>query len=434
MLHAAFSSRFASKLKQTNYQLLSVGSQLLKSFGSNSYIANNTWTATRMSRDEPIPSQPLSVAIGLIGPGLIGSALLRQIAKQAEKLLAPLHASKFAVVGLANSRQMLLRPEGVGLHSWEGDLAEKGEPLDLDRFASTITSAAIAASGSPSPDPTAPGPACAVLVDCTASDAVSSAYPAFMKQGLHIVTPNKKFGAGPLAQYHELRDLAERRRRRFMYEATVGAGLPVISTLHGLLETGDRVIKIEGILSGTLSYIFNTYKPGMRFSDVVTDAQARGYTEPDPRDDLSGLDVARKVVILARECGLEVELEDMAVDSLVPEPLRGPGVSVEEYMKQLPQHDESVASKAAEAAASGGVVRYVGCVDVEAGSAGVTLRTYPGSHPFAQLSGSDNMVVFTTERYRDRPLIVRGPGAGAEVTAAGVFVDLLQVIRSHPRA
>ncbi|GIL68728.1 hypothetical protein Vafri_21938 [Volvox africanus] len=289
MLHAVFSSRFANSLDKTNYQLVSVGTPLLKSFGSNSHIATNTWTATtRMSRDEPIPSQPLSVAIGLIGPGLIGSALLRQIAKQAEKLLGPLHASKFAVVGLANSRQMLLRPEGVGLDSWEGDLAEKGEPLDLDRFTSAITSAAIAASGSPSSDPTAPGPACAVLVDCTASDAVSSAYPAFVKQGLHIVTPNKKFGAGPLAQYHELRDLSERRRRRFMYEATVGAGLPVISTLHGLLETGDRVIRIEGILSGTLSYIFNTYKPGMRFSDVVADAKARGYTEPDPRDDLSG--------------------------------------------------------------------------------------------------------------------------------------------------
>ncbi|GLC77350.1 hypothetical protein PLESTF_001923600 [Pleodorina starrii] len=170
----------------------------------------------------------------------------------------------------------------------------------------------------------------------------------------------------------------------------------------------------------------------MRFSEVVADAKARGYTEPDPRDDLSGLDVARKVVILARECGLDVELGGIQVDSLVPEPLRGKaGMSAETFMEALPQHDDAMAARAAEAAAAGGVVRYVGCVDMEAGTAGVTLHT---SHPFAQLSGSDNMVVFTTLRYHDRPLIVRGPGAGAEATAAGVFVDLLQVIRSHPRA
>ncbi|GLC39659.1 Bifunctional aspartokinase/homoserine dehydrogenase 1 [Pleodorina starrii] len=175
--------------------------------------------------------------------------------------------------------------------------------------------------------------------------------------------------------------------------------------------------------------------PGMRFSEVVADAKARGYTEPDPRDDLSGLDVARKVVILARECGLDVELGGIQVDSLVPEPLRGKaGMSAETFMEALPQHDDAMAARAAEAAAAGGVVRYVGCVDMEAGTAGVTLHTYPSSHPFAQLSGSDNMVVFTTLRYHDRPLIVRGPGAGAEATAAGVFVDLLQVIRSHPRA
>ncbi|KAG2493239.1 hypothetical protein HYH03_008655 [Edaphochlamys debaryana] len=172
----------------------------------------------------------------------------------------------------------------------------------------------------------------------------------------------------------------------------------------------------------------------MAFSEVVADAKARGYTEPDPRDDLSGLDVARKVVILARECGLEVELEAMRVESLVPEPLRPATVSAEQYMQALPQHDADMEARAREAADAGGVIRYVGSVDVEAGEASVTLKTYPFSHPFAQLSGSDNIVVFTTERYKDRPLIVRGPGAGAAVTAAGVFVDLLQVVRSHPRA
>ncbi|GFR49787.1 hypothetical protein Agub_g11724 [Astrephomene gubernaculifera] len=382
-------------------------------------------------------SQPLTVAIGLIGPGLIGSAFLRQLLKQAPRLLAPLHASSLTVVGVANSRRMLLRSSvavASAEGSWEQQLTNEGEPMDLSRFISAIAAAASPASSSSGSFP-APAPRpCGVLVDCSASEEVAAAYPAAVRAGLHVITPNKKFGAGPLARYQELMRLSERCQRRFMYEATVGAGLPVISTLQSLMQTGDRIIRVEGILSGTLSYIFNTYKPGMRFSDVVADAKAKGYTEPDPRDDLSGLDVARKVVILAREVGLAVELEGLQVESLVPQPLSDPGVtSIEAFMQGLPQHDEAMSARAAEADAAGGVVRYVGCVDVEAGSAGVSLRSYPSGHPFAQLSGSDNLLVITSERYLERPLCVRGPGAGAEVTAAGVFGDLIQVIRSHPR-
>ncbi|KXZ48191.1 hypothetical protein GPECTOR_29g1 [Gonium pectorale] len=320
---------------------------------------------------------------------------------------------------------MLLRPDGVDLARWREELSGKGVPMDLARFAASILG---------QQDCSASKPQCCVLLDCSASDSVAATYPALMRSGLHIVTPNKKFGSGPLAPYRELREFAEHSGRSFMYEATVGAGLPVLSTLHDLLLTGDKVIRIEGILSGTLSYIFNTYKLGMRFSDVVADARAKGYTEPDPRDDLSGLDVARKVVILAREVGIPAELDSMGVQSLVPESLRdATAVGVDDYMARLPQFDEEMASRAAEAAANGEVVRYVGCVDAEAGRAEVVLKTYPAAHPFAQLSGSDNLIVFTTERYKDRPVCVRGPGAGAEVTAAGVFADLIKVIRSHPR-
>jgi aspartokinase/homoserine dehydrogenase 1 len=248
-----------------------------------------------------------------------------------------------------------------------------------------------------------------------------------MRAGLHVITPNKKLGSGPLAQYKAVRAVQRQSYTHFFYEGTVGAGLPVLSTLKHLLETGDRVTRVEGVFSGTLSYIFNTFGDGRAFSEIVADAKAKGFTEPDPRDDLSGTDVARKVAILARECGLDVELDDIPVESLVPEPLRALPTS-EAYMAALPEHDAAMADRLSEARASGEVLRYVGVVDVAGGKGSVELRRYPATHPFAQLAGSDNVIAFTTARYAaQQPLIVRGPGAGADVTAGGVFSDLLRL-------
>nr|GMD08392.1 bifunctional aspartokinase/homoserine dehydrogenase, chloroplastic-like [Ipomoea batatas] len=211
-----------------------------------------------------------------------------------------------------------------------------------------------------------------------------------------------------------------------LVDSTVGAGLPIISTLRGLLETGDKILKIEGIFSGTLSYIFNNFMGSRAFSEVVKEAKEAGYTEPDPRDDLSGTDVARKVIILARECGLKLELSDISVKNLVPEPLRA-CASAEDFMQQLPQFDEDLAKQRREAEAAGEVLRYVGVVDVANQEGTVKLHRYEKGHPFTQLSGSDNIIAFTTERYEKQPLIVRGPGAGAEVTAGGVFSDILRL-------
>ena len=197
--------------------------------------------------------------------------------------------------------------------------------------------------------------------------------------------------------------------------------------MRNLVDSGDRVQKIEGIFSGTLSYIFNTFGDGRAFSDVVKTAKELGYTEPDPRDDLSGTDVARKVVILARECGLDLELEDIPVQSLVPEPLRETE-SVEAFMAALPEYDDEMTKRTEEAKANGKKLRYVGVVDVANGKGAVELREYEYEHPFAQLSGSDNIISFETKRYVEgQALVVRGPGAGAEVTAGGVFGDVLRV-------
>ena len=206
----------------------------------------------------------------------------------------------------------------------------------------------------------------------------------------------------------------------------MGAGLPVLATLKHLVSTGDQVKRIEGIFSGTLSYIFNNLKPGNTFSEVVAKAKENGFTEPDPRDDLQGMDVARKVTILARECGLMLELEDVVVESLVPEPLKKCN-STAEFLEKLPEFDEELTNKVLDAENKGEVLRYVGVVDCETGTGRVELTSYPTTHAFAQLSGSDNIISFITERYFQQPLIVRGPGAGASVTAGGVFSDLLRL-------
>jgi aspartokinase/homoserine dehydrogenase 1 len=249
-------------------------------------------------------------------------------------------------------------------------------------------------------------------------------YDAWLARGLNIITPNKKANSGPVERYRLLRDVARRSGRYFLYETNVGAGLPVIHTLRDLIETGDEVRRVEGVLSGTLSFIFNSLDGTRPFSEVVRDARARGFTEPDPREDLAGTDVARKLIILARELGLGVELKDVSVESLVPEDLRE--ASAEEFMSGLARHDAAMSELLASARSRGEALRYVGRID-EDGRLSAGLRPFPLDHPFANLQGSDNIISFRTARYDAQPMIVRGPGAGPEVTAAGVFSDLLRL-------
>jgi len=219
-------------------------------------------------------------------------------------------------------------------------------------------------------------------------------------------------------------------------ETTVGAGLPILNILRtDLLATGDSIKTIEGIFSGTLSYIFNTFEPGMKFSDVIMDAKLKGFTEPDPRDDLSGTDVARKVTILARQCGIEVELDSVPVQSLVPESLQSWGpkegeVLADAFVAQMQAFDDEKAALIKEAEDAGNVLRFVGVVDVPAKTVSVELRQYPKTHPFAGTQYADNIVAFNTERYTPQPLVVQGPGAGAAVTAAGIYADFLKIAKS----
>jgi aspartokinase/homoserine dehydrogenase 1 len=267
----------------------------------------------------------------------------------------------------------------------------------------------------------------AAIIDCSASNAVAEQYPQWLAAGIHVITPNKQAGAGPLERYEAIRSARAHSGARFRYEATVGAGLPVISTLRDLLDTGDELIAIDGIFSGTLAWLFNKFDGSVAFSALVREAHALGYTEPDPRDDLSGMDVARKLTILAREAGMPLSLADVEVQSLVPEALRD--ADRDGFMASLHALDAPILAAYAAARERGCVLRYVARLQQD-GKARVALLELPNDHAFAHLRLTDNCVQFTTRRYCDNPLIVQGPGAGPEVTAAGVFSDLLRVAGS----
>jgi len=263
-----------------------------------------------------------------------------------------------------------------------------------------------------------------VIIDCTADASVASRYRDWLAAGLHVVTPNKKANSAAYGEYQRIQQARRAAGAHYLYEATVGAGLPVIQTLRDLRETGDEIRRIEGMFSGTLAYLFNTWDGSQPFSSVVKQARQLGYTEPDPRDDLSGMDVARKLIILAREMGLTLELSDVKIESLVPGALAECGV--DDFLERLTEFDAPMLARLEAARARGHVLRYVGSVSVE-GKAEVGLVELPTSHPFANIALTDNIVRFQTARYDQNPLIVQGPGAGPAVTAAGVFADLLRV-------
>ncbi len=338
-----------------------------------------------------------TISVGVIGPGNVGQAFLRQLASARERLLKTSNVD-LRVRAVVGSKRMVLADPTVALD----DVKSKFDrDTDLDAF-----TAHVQAEHLPH----------AVIVDCSSSDAVADRYEGWLERGIHVITPNKSAGSGPWKRYESIKA----KGARFRYESTVGAGLPVITTLRDLIDTGDEVLAVEGIFSGTLAYLFNKFDGATPFSELVRQAKQLGYTEPDPRDDLSGLDVARKLVILARENGWKTTLDEIALESLVPEALRK--VSVDEFMSRLGELDAPLKAKLQ----PGKVLRYVAKLEA-GGKASVGLVALPVDHSFAHIRLTDNVVQFTTQRYAQNPLVVQGPGAGPEVTAAGVFADLLRV-------
>lgn len=345
-----------------------------------------------------------TISVGVIGPGNVGLALLRQLAAVRERLLTTSNID-LRVRAIASSKAMVLKDPLAALDDVKGLLAKDGVPVDLAKFADHVNAEHLPH---------------AVIIDCSASDAIAAQYDGWLARGIHVITPNKHAGSGPYERYASIKS----RKAQFRYESTVGAGLPVITTLRDLIDTGDEVKGVEGIFSGTLAYLFNRFDGKTPFSELVRTARGLGYTEPDPRDDLSGRDVARKLVILARENGWKTGLEQIELESLVPAALRD--VSVDEFMSRLPELDAPMSARLEAAKKEGKVLRYVARL-AEGGSAKVGLVALPADHSFAHIRLTDNVVQFTTRRYSENPLVVQGPGAGPEVTAAGVFADLLRV-------
>jgi len=349
-----------------------------------------------------------TISIGLIGPGTVGSTLLQQIEKQNEKLAQNFNLD-LRVRAISNSRKMLLGDRRIELADWEDEFRMSSVDADLDAFTNHLK-----------PDHLPH----AVIIDCTASDVIAAKYSEWLARGIHVSTPNKKAFSSSYGDYQALQNAADEGSSHYFYETTVGAALPVITTLCDLIHTGDEVRSISGIFSGTLAYLFNVYDGSTPFSEIVRAAKESGYTEPDPRDDLSGMDAARKLTILAPELGQKIEIGDFPVHNLVPEALRH--CSIDEFLETLSAYDNEMQDLYAQAAAENKRLRYVANLNAS-GDASVGLISVEQTHPFCNINLTDNIVQFETERYSANPLVIQGPGAGPEVTAAGIFADLLRL-------
>ncbi|GLB50112.1 bifunctional aspartate kinase/homoserine dehydrogenase I [Neptunitalea sp. Y10] len=341
------------------------------------------------------------------GVGNVGEKFLAQINQQ-KKFLKERLKLNIRVVALSNSKKMVFNESGISLSNWQEELAE-GEAASLDGFFEKVKSCNLRNS---------------VFVDNTANDVVAATYHKYLKNSIAVVTCNKIAAASDYQNYQLLKKLAFNYNVPFLFETNVGAGLPIIDTLKNLIASGDRIHTIKAVLSGSLNFVFNNFDNDHNFHDVVQQAKVEGYTEPDPKIDLSGVDVARKILILARESGYQIDMEDIENIPFLPqESLDAP--SVPEFFETLKTHDTHFNNIYEQATEKGARLKYV--ATFENGKAKVGLEEIPADHPFYNLEGKDNIVLFYTDRYQEQPLLIKGAGAGADVTASGIFADIIRV-------
>ena len=349
-----------------------------------------------------------TIDVFLVGCGVVGSELLAQIARQQPSLKQ--QNINLKVYGIANSKGMVFDTEGINLSQWQQALGKNTLKLTVENVKAFVRDNHLI-------NP--------VLVDCTSNEQLAMSYVDYLNEGFHVVTPNKKANTDSWQYYQALRSAAQKTNRRFLYETTVGAGLPVIDTLQNLIKAGDQLLRFEGILSGSLSYIFGKLEEGISLSQATAIAKENGFTEPDPRDDLSGMDVARKLLIMAREAGMKLELSDIKIQSVLPDNFDASG-NIDTFMQNLTKLDAVIAKQVAEAKAAGKVLRYIG--NIIEGKCQVSVEAVDAKHPLYSIKEGENALAIHSRYYQPIPFVLRGYGAGAAVTAAGVFGDLLRTL------
>ena len=405
-------AKFFSSLEQARVNVIAIAQDSSERSISVVIEERKCTAAMKVSHQNFFSHKP-AIDVFLVGCGVVGSELIAQISRQQASLKEQNIALK--VYGIANSKGMVFDNEGVDLDNWQAVMAKGADDNKAVEVSAENIKAFVSDNHLINP----------VLVDSTSNEALAMSYVDYLAEGFHVVTPNKKANTDSWQYYQELRATAQRTNRRFLYETTVAAGLPVIDTLQNLIKAGDKLQRFEGILSGSLSYIFGKLDEGMLLSQATAIAKENGFTEPDPRDDLSGLDVARKLLIMARESGMQLELSDINIESVLPDDFDDSG-DVNEFMSNLAKLDREVSDRCDAAKAEGKVLRYIG--NIIDGKCQVSIEAVDVSHPLYSIKEGENALAIHSRYYQPLPFVLRGYGAGAAVTAAGVFGDILRTL------
>ncbi|EWH08508.1 bifunctional aspartokinase I/homoserine dehydrogenase I [Catenovulum agarivorans DS-2] len=406
-MHKGIAAKFFASLSQTNVNIVAIAQGSSERSISAVIEGKKAQDAIKVTHQNFFTNLHVIDAF-IVGCGTVGKALIQQLTKQQPILKA--RNISLQVYGIANSRKMAVDNAGLNLTEWQQSLENAQSKFTLENLKRFVADNHLI-------NP--------VIIDCTSNESIADQYAEFLAAGFHVVTPNKKANTSSMAFYQQIREAAAETNRRFLYETNVGAGLPVIDTLQSLISAGDELIGFQGILSGSLSFIFGKLDEGMSLSQATAIARENGFTEPDPRDDLSGMDVARKLLIMAREAGMEMELSDIDVESVLPADFDAEG-SIDEFMTNLPKADAHYKAMMESAKEKGQVLRYVGII--EDGKCRCSIQAVGPEHPLYAIKDGENALAIHSLYYQPIPLVIRGYGAGADVTAAGVFADLMRTM------